>query len=211
MRQVTVTRLDPETKRLAAIVLLALLIVLALTASLAHHPYAPLEQAIFDAIYGLPNFFQPIFLVVTQLGSGWALAGLLGSLIYIKRKGQALLLALAGAGTFVMVELLKHLYARPRPYALSDEVIRRDPLTSGGFGFPSGHAAMAMVIGIFIMVFVPKIPKIIVTVAVLLVGLSRIYLGMHAPLDIIAGYAVGAAVCLPFFGVQLLAKHKSKA
>lgn len=64
-----------------------------------------------------------------------------------------------------------------------------------GAGFPSGHV---MVVTIILLTFMPYLPKmwrwILPIVGITAVSWSRMYLGLHAPLDIIGGFAIGVGV-----------------
>lgn len=99
----------------------------------------------------------------------------------------------AGAG--VMDTVLKHLFQRQRPHLWPHAAI------INSYSFPSGHATIssAFFAGVCLTVWRlwgPRIGSLVAVVAVVLVGgigLSRIYLGVHWPSDVIAGYALGLA------------------
>lgn len=93
--------------------------------------------------------------------------------------------------------VLKHLFARSRP-DLFQEIA-----TLHSYSFPSGHAmAAAAVYGMMGVVIGRLIPRLRVTTSVaagilaMLIGLSRIYLGLHWVTDVLAGYAAGATILL---------------
>lgn len=137
---------------------------------------------------------------VTALGSVSVLAPLLGVvavgwLIRTGRWGVALFFVLALAGAVVAIDVLKDLVERGRPpirFAVSD---------AAGLAFPSGHAVLATV-GFGALAYIHgsvvrwwsarvAIWAAAVTV-VLLVGFSRVYLGVHWFSDVLGGYALGA-------------------
>jgi len=137
---------------------------------------------------------------VTQLGSTHVIVAatlvLVAVLAYHGQRLQAGMLACAVLGGEVLDAILKTEFHRSRPEF-------SDPLTSAaGFSFPSGHAMEAMIFG-GALVFLgwPRCRTVrqqvlLVTITgatVLLVGLSRIYLGAHYPSDVAAGYAAGAS------------------
>src|SRR3989338_940776 len=91
---------------------------------------------------------------------------------------------------------LKGLVASPRPFQASSAVI---PIHSErGFGFPSGHSTGAMITWGYWAVFEKK--KFVIALAALfifLIGLSRIYLGVHYPIDVIGGWVLGGVnICI---------------
>lgn len=120
---------------------------------------------------------------------------ILGALLVLRHTHSALLLLGAVPGGLVISQTLKSVIARPRP----DVVPHLVDITS--LSFPSGHAMMATIawltIGALLARLAPTVllKRYILAVAIFLsflIGLSRIYLGVHWPSDVMAGWALGA-------------------
>lgn len=86
--------------------------------------------------------------------------------------------------------IFKLIFASPRPYWVSREVIPLSVETS--FGVPSGHAQNAMALwGIMAYGMRKRWAWIVAITLTLLIGLSRLYLGMHFVGDVLAGWLIG--------------------
>lgn len=108
-----------------------------------------------------------------------------------------------GVGSIVQT-LLKYAIARPRP----DEALWL--VQESGYSFPSGHATGSLILYIFLAILVGRllilharpisatVLRIVLAVLVVLIGLSRIFLGVHYPTDVIGGWLLGAAVLTLF-------------
>lgn len=137
---------------------------------------------------------------ITGLGSAAVLflitAAVVVYLLMIRRPGAALFVFVAVAGGQVLSSTLKLGIDRPRPELVSHLV---DVAT---FSFPSGHAMLSAVtyltLGSLAAEVLPgRTTKIYVlslaVLTTLLVGISRIYLGVHWPSDVLAGWCAGFA------------------
>ncbi|WP_371377605.1 phosphatase PAP2 family protein [Sporomusa aerivorans] len=142
---------------------------------------------------------------ISQVGSGVSYSVLVGAAFLILGRYRRWLelgsLTICIAGGAVLNFLLKHLFQRARP-----ELFR--VVQETGYSFPSGHAMASMcfygMVAFLIMRIIPswRGRLTVMTLAVLLIvaiGISRIYLGVHYPSDVVAGYAAGStwlALCV---------------
>ena len=136
---------------------------------------------------------------VTTIGRGLPMVIMaLAFFIWFLWRGQkAEYIVLAGALLSLAVNpMLKILVDRPRP--TEDLVmIWRDP---AGMGFPSGHAATAMILFGLVYYLAPivvpwktgvQLLRLSSFMLILLIGISRVYLGAHWPSDVLGGFLVG--------------------
>jgi undecaprenyl-diphosphatase len=89
---------------------------------------------------------------------------------------------------------LKAVFDRPRPF---ERLAEADPLLGGtvGASLPSGHAATSFAGAVLLAALVGRAVPFLFALAVL-VSWSRVYVGVHYPLDLLAGAALGTAVAL---------------
>ena len=126
--------------------------------------------------------------------------------LVLARKPRALIaMLLASGGGILMSQLLKGLYARPRP----DVVPQLSYVSTSSF--PSGHSALSAIVYLTLgamlarLVNRPMLRIYIIGNAILLtfaVGVSRVMLGVHYPTDVLAGWTVGAAWALGCWAVM---------
>ncbi len=157
-----------------------------------------------------PHWLEEAGRDFTALGGGAVLTALslaaVGAAFILRRRRIALLIVIAIAGGTLLSTLLKRGFDRPRPDLISHgaEVVSES--------FPSGHSMMSAIVyltlGILLTRVLPSRGLKVYVVALagvvtILVGLSRVYLGVHWPTDVVAGWAVGAAWALLFWLVSL--------
>ena len=154
---------------------------------------ASLNQPLFFYFNHLPSLTGPAFWAhVTILGDGLVCAVLL--LPWIRRNPERIWGGLLGAVLMVVIlRLFKGLLSLPRPLG----VLPEDILTVIGPGlrrsaFPSGHAAtMALFAGVWALTTSRRLVSWLALFLALLVGVSRMAVGVHWPSDVLAGLALG--------------------
>ena len=168
-----------------------------------------LDSSVQTAIRGdLPETLTLIFRGITRLIDlpiviSWAI--ILIAIFYLKKwKTESLLVAgnLGLAG--ILIVSLKHLYQRPRPDILH-------LVEEKGFSFPSGHSlAVTLLIGSLIIILGQRVKNTTTKLALQgLLGLylvsvlvSRVYLGVHYPSDVLASLSLGLGILFiefPFY------------
>ena len=169
----------------------------------------PFDSSIQTAIRGdLPAILTTIFRGITRLIDlpiviSWAI--LLTVIFYLKKwKSESLLVAgnLSLAG--ILIVSLKYIYQRPRP-----EILHL--VEEKGFSFPSGHSlAVTLLIGSLIIIVgqrvkdrtVKLILQILLGIYLVSVIISRVYLGVHYPSDVLASLCLGLGILFiefPFY------------
>lgn len=147
-----------------------------------------------------PPWLEHVMRDITSLGSFTLVSAItlvaIGYLLIDGKRAAALFVMVAIAGGVVLSEGLKHLFARPRPELVAHLV---EVQTAS---FPSGHAMLSAVTFLTLGALLSRVQKssrlkgYVISVAILLtllIGASRIYLGVHWPTDVLAGWCAGAA------------------
>jgi undecaprenyl-diphosphatase len=148
---------------------------------------------------------------ITALGSAPALViavlAVAGFLMLAKAWRPAIFTLVASGGGLILSSLLKYAVDRPRP----DLVPHGNLIYTSSF--PSGHSMMSAVVYLTLAALVTRLIQRkrlkgyalgVAMILTLLVGVSRIYLGVHWPSDVAAGWSAGAAWAL---GCWLIARR----
>ena len=138
-------------------------------------------------------------ILVTRLGGAWitlSLTAIAGLWLWLRgARGRAVALTLTVVGGRLAADGLKLLYERPRP------AIDLHPVLTSSSSYPSGHAANSMVSFVAFALFAaaPRHRPLAMAAAIgfsMLVGMTRPFLGVHWPSDMIGGWTLGAIVLI---------------
>jgi undecaprenyl-diphosphatase len=151
---------------------------------------------------------DPVFVLLSVVGSlGLVWIAVAVAVAAARRLPSALMLVTAGVLSADMLALgLKLLGGRDRPFIADPE---QDPLvgTSLDLSFPSGHAATSFAGATLLAWYAPRLTVPLYALAAL-VAWSRVYVGVHYPLDIVAGALLGFVVATAFRWLEV---HRPRA
>lgn len=167
---------------------------LAITASLAREQAVTRSEArVFRLLNNLPDaLFTPAWPVM-QLGNLIAAPASAGVALAAGDRRLARRLLIGGSASWALSKVVKQAIRRPRPAALLPDARRRGA-DAAGLGYLSGHAAVAVALGTTAFPYLRGPARAATLVAVPVVGLCRMYVGAHLPLDVVGGAALGLAV-----------------
>ena len=176
------------------------------------------DQKVIDIVQSFSSpVMDGVMLFITDMGSKFMLGLLLGiSMIwlFVKRKDvwgmRLFFITVAGGGLLNL--LLKNFFDRERP---NINII----IEANGFSFPSGHSMGSMTYYGFLAYLILRSKRnplsklglgILLCLVILLIGISRIYLGVHYPSDVLAGFIAGSVwllMCISILEIFYLFKE----
>ncbi|SCW59026.1 undecaprenyl-diphosphatase [Paenibacillus tianmuensis] len=182
------------------IVLLSILIFIKFAHDLQENQLERFDRTYIDWIQSLISPELTVWMKgITELGSFQTLFVLLlvsvSLMVWRKKKWEALFFMVAVTGGALFNQLLKQIFERQRP--MLHRIVEET-----GYSFPSGHSMASIVfygmLAMLLLMFVKSpVLKLLIAVTagclVIMIGVSRIYLGVHYPSDVAAGFAAGAA------------------
>ncbi|ELY46726.1 phosphatase PAP2 family protein [Natronorubrum sulfidifaciens] len=171
----------------------------------------------------LPEWAAVLIALVTQLGDVWFLALLVGGFYWVhttKREDAAVVIGLTLAG-LSLITGLKHVFALPRPGQPLVELealpwiiqpLYEATAMASGYGFPSGHALMTTIVYVTLArrlsIGTPRRRLLAAATVITLVCFSRVALGLHYLVDVVAGVATGLAFL--FVAERLLERYSTE-
>lgn len=152
------------------------------------------DTVIREAVYSIRrDFLTTVLTAITYLGN-WQSVTIICIIALVIPKTRiyyGLPLAVTAISSTIVYKVVKTFFARPRPD------ISLHLIDQGGYSFPSGHSMTGLVFfGLIIWLCHKKFKgplPIILSLLIFLIGFSRIYLGVHYPTDVLAGWLLGAA------------------
>ena len=161
----------------------------------------PLDLAVQKAFFSLRGpLLNPLVIAVTHLSDTVTIVAFCAILLILpNRKKYGLPVSLASLGGLAIYKPMKHIFLRARPDAALHLV------KQGGFSFPSGHSVTSVIFyGVLIYLLnrhckndkLRKVLTVICGFLALAIGPSRIYVGVHWPTDVLAGWCIGGAVLM---------------
>ena len=186
-----------KTKKIIKWILCAIAAILAIiiAINIKNGKILELDLKIYDFLSKniINDKLTPIVKIITNIGGAKIVIVLtILAIILIKGLKNKLFLLTGVAGTAGLNVVLKHIIQRERP-----NINRLIPET--GYSFPSGHSMMSMAFYGMLIFLIYKYVKnialkwtliIILTILLATIGITRIYLGVHYPSDIIGGFLV---------------------
>ena len=171
------------------------------------------DAGIHEIISGISfPLVDGFWMVITNLASpAFILVFLVILLIIIRNKKYGILLFFNTVNIFLLNQMLKAIFSRPRPFELM-------LIEETGYSFPSGHTMLALAFYGFLIYVIwqinlskkaKKFLTVLLVIIILLIGLSRIYLGVHYPSDILGGFMASLAYLIVF--IKLVKKYDARS
>lgn len=156
--------------------------------------------------YGILNFFVSIrssfldnfFIIITDLGSLVFYLIFISFFFFIFEYKITLKLIFLLIISYLINTLIKNTFQLPRP---NEDIIK--PIykeSGGGYGFPSGHSQNSTVLwmGLYLS-FKKRYLILISSILIILISISRLYLGLHFLFDVLGGILIGILIILIFY------------
>ena len=181
---------------LAAPALVVGLVILAIGMVIVRNGTVPRwERSIFRAVNDLPEFLYRPLWPFQQLGN--LLVGPVVAIVaaVLHRYRLAIAVLIATVAKLVCERLVKVVASRQRPgTSIGPDVHLRGNVPAGGESFVSGHAVLIAALAGLVMPYLPGRWKVVPWVVVVLVMVTRVYVGAHNPLDVVCGAGLGLAI-----------------
>lgn len=182
---------------LIAVILMIFFIIV--TALVVTNNISWFDDSIYNFIIGFrSNPLDLVLKTITRLGDTIVIMIIvIVTLMFLNKRNRIIL----GSTTILTVtfnQAIKHILRRPRPEHL--RLIKQ-----GGFSYPSGHSMIAIcVYGIMIYLINKNIKNkkikimlsILLTILILTIGISRIYVGVHYPSDVLGGFLLSGTILI---------------
>lgn len=161
----------------------------------------PMDEKIQELFFSLRgSFFDPLVIGITHLGDPITIIALCIILLVLPwRKTFGVPVSLGALAGLAVYKPMKHMFLRARPDVTLHMV------EQGGYSFPSGHSVTSVIVYGLLFYLIRRycrdenLRNILSSVCLLLaiaIGPSRIYVGVHWPSDVLAGWCIGGIILL---------------
>lgn len=156
------------------------------------------------------DFLTPIFKFITHLGDeGYVWIAIAVILLFVKKyRKVGLMVGASLLGSLVFNNMIiKNIVARPRPYRMIEmlSILIPEP---GEYSFPSGHTSSSFAAGVVLYLMLPKKYGVPAMILAFLLGISRLYVGVHYPTDVLGGMVMGTLIAFAVVKVTELIDKK---
>ncbi len=159
-------------------------------------------------------FLDFIFNIITHFGDEAVAVVVLTVFLWCGNKSMAYNMLYCTFFSLGTNQLLKNIFKIPRPWVKKPEltIVESARQAASGYSFPSGHTANATVLFGCIAAKIKGIwKKLLLVFLILLIGFSRMYLGVHSPADVITSWVLGGAFVVGIGAAFQLAEKNEKA
>ena len=186
----------------ASIISLCLIIFFALTLMVEAGSTDWLDDPVRNFIYSLRNDGLTVVMkIITYMGNWQTITALCIALLLIKstRLTYGIPISVGAILVTVLNKIIKSVVQRPRP----DDVLFL--IEQGGWSFPSGHSITGMCVFAMLIYLIranvknrriANILTVLLIIPMIFIGISRIYLGVHYPTDVMAGWCLGLSAAI---------------
>ena len=195
-----------------SLIFIGMIIFILLVIGLLSNKLAFFDSLIYNFIikYRSP-FLTTFFKIITFFASvEWFVVLIILILVFNKERKLNVVMILYLIAIVIITLIMKNVFIRERPYELMI-------IEETGYSFPSGHSSVSLAFYGFVAYLVylskySKKKKIIISSLLLLlsflIGISRIYLGVHYPTDVLAGFMVGLIYLIIFILIYDVRKRR---
>lgn len=151
----------------------------------------PLEVRVFHVFNGSPDSFFPVMDRLQLLGTFVVGPIVAVAALALRRWRLAIAAVLVTAGKLAAERLVWQIVQRARPGTTIPSAIIRGDTPTHGLSFVSGHVALATALAWIVTPYLRGWWRVVPWLVVASVGAARMYLGAHAPLDVVGGVSLG--------------------
>jgi membrane-associated phospholipid phosphatase len=157
------------------------------------------------------GFWTAFFSFWTMFGEETIIIGLMGFIYWCHDKKTGEFLGLTLFLSQIVNSVVKISIQRPRPFEVDGAIVNLRDSTSSGYSFPSGHTQGAASVFGFVAFWLKKRWVTVVTIFIIvMVALSRMYLGVHYLTDVVAGGLLGLGIVYGLYRWQPHIKNTEK-